>query len=254
MTTWEAAQLGVIQGITEFLPISSSGHLVVAQHIMDISRTGILFEVVVHLGTLFSILVVFYKDIKEIVFSLFSPASKNLIKNVVIGTIPIIILGLLLKPYIESLFHNTIVVGIGFLFTGIILILTQIFKPVKQHLDGKKSLLIGLCQCIALLPGVSRSGITIGSGMMLGILPFEAARFSFFLAIPALIGSGLITFGDYISSGESTESISVIVVGFFTSFVVGMLALKALLTVLSKGKFHWFGIYCVVMGIITLGL
>jgi len=255
MTIVEAILLGFLQGITEFLPISSSGHLVVAKHLMGLTHSGILFEVVVHLGTLISILVVFRNDLKRLLRNWSSKESKTLFLYLGLGTIPIAVAGLIFKPQIEIVFQKLFFAGIAFLVTGSVLILTSLVRvSIWNQIDAKKSILVGLSQAFALLPGISRSGMTISTGLFLGLESKEAARFSFLLAIPSILGSGILMIGDFIAFEGGMEAIEILTAGFFTSFVIGVIALKFLLTVLAKGKFHWFGIYCLVLGIISIGM
>ncbi|MBC8175032.1 MAG: undecaprenyl-diphosphate phosphatase [Candidatus Marinimicrobia bacterium] len=252
MTFLDSIILGVIQGITEFLPISSSGHLVVAQSMMGISQPGILFEVSVHLGTLLSILVIFFRDVQKLVVTLLEKSTQKYVGYLLIGTIPIVVVGMTMKESVEKAFENPHFVGYSFLFTGLVLLATKFAKPSYSKFSGWKSIIVGFFQAIALLPGVSRSGMTISSGLLLKIHAKEAAKFSFILAIPALIGSGVFMIRDFISLSSSGESTWILFTGFATSFVVGILALKLLLSLLMKGKFHWFGIYCLLMGFLTL--
>ncbi|MFQ6674457.1 MAG: undecaprenyl-diphosphate phosphatase [Fidelibacterota bacterium] len=254
MTILDAIFLGILQGVSEFLPISSSGHLVVAQNLLGVAHAGILFEVVVHLGTLLSILVVFRHDIAQLLGDLSSTRGRRYLAFLAYGTVPIASAGLVFKSQVESLFQNIQFVGGAFVATGVVLILSRFIVGRKSPVNGVRSLLIGLAQAVALLPGISRSGVTIGTGLMMGLEPREAAKFSFFLAIPALIGSGILMFGGFLSATSQGESFAVLGAGIFTSFVAGLVSLKVLLRVLFRGNFHWFGAYCLVLGIITMGM
>ena len=253
MTIGDATLLGILQGVTEFLPISSSGHLVVAEDLMDISPSGLLFEVVVHLGTLGSILVVFGRDIVRLLRNPSSAESRMLAVYLVIGSVPVFVAGLAFRSRIETAFQNLHVVGLAFLVTGTVLILTSFVRGVKGEMDGRKSFLVGLSQALALLPGISRSGMTISTGLLLGLHPQEAARFSFLLAIPALFGSGAVMIRDILTLRPDAVSPSIMAAGFATSFAVGILSLRILLRILIRGRFHWFGIYCLVLGFLTIG-
>lgn len=253
MTAGDAALLGIVQGVTEFLPISSSGHLVIAQDLMGVSSAGILFEVVVHLGTLASILVVFREDIGRLLRHRSSRESKKMFVHLLIGTIPIALAGVLFKSQIEMTFNNLHLVGSAFLATGIMLILTYFTASRSEGTTPKKSVFIGLSQALALIPGISRSGATISTGLFLGIDAKEAARFSFLLAIPALFGSGVYMMREFVSLGAGSEGAGVLAAGFVSSFIVGLVSLKFLLRVLVRGRFHWFGIYCLAVGIMSIG-
>lgn len=254
MTLTEALFLGVLQGITEFLPISSSGHLVVAQELMGLSHGGIEFEVMVHLGTLFSIVVVFRKDILRLITRFSSRENRTFLTFLLYGTVPIAVAGGIFKSSVEPMFGDLRSVGAAFLVTGVILTVTRVVRAKNGGLDGRKSVLVGIAQAISLVPGISRSGVTIGSGLMLGLHPAEAARFSFLLAIPALIGSGALLMGDILRAASYPNSAAVLMVGFVSSFAAGLAALKVLLGILSRGNFYWFGAYCLLLGILVLTL
>ncbi|MFQ6616073.1 MAG: undecaprenyl-diphosphate phosphatase [Fidelibacterota bacterium] len=252
MTLLEAFFLGILQGVTEFLPISSSGHLVVAENLMGLSHRGILFEVTVHLGTLMSILVVFRRDILRLITHISSRETRSFLGYLLVGTIPIALAGGTLRSSIEPLFENVTAVGLAFLVTGTVLVLTRFIRSGRSGMNGRKSLVVGLAQAISLVPGISRSGVTIGSGIMLGLPSGEAARFSFLLAIPALVGSGALLMGDFLQAASHLDSALVLGAGFVSSFAAGLAALKVLLRILRKGNFHWFGAYCLVLGTVIL--
>ena len=247
MTIIEAIILGIIQGLTEFLPISSSGHLVLSQVILGIQIPGNDFEVLLHIGTLCSILVVFNNDIKNILFTLSSKETQKFILMIFVGTIPAVIIGLGFKDGIEKLFDNIIVVGFALVFTGITLIGSFYFKSENKKNTIIKSCLIGIAQAIAIIPGISRSGITISFALFLGLDARQAAKFSFLLAIPVISGAGILMATD-LRDGFSLD-IYTAISGLITSFFVGIVALKWLLAWLEGGKFHYFGIYCFLIGI-----
>jgi undecaprenyl-diphosphatase len=246
----QALILGIVQGFTEFLPISSSGHLVLAQAILGIEQPGNEFEILVHLGTLASVLLVFFNDIKSLLFSLTSKKSQLFIFFVLVGTLPAICIGLGFKDFLESLFDNMDAVGGALIFTGLILYCSSFIKIRNREHSIVTSILIGCAQTVAIIPGVSRSGMTICTALFLGLSPKEAARFSFLLAIPVISGAGILTALDV--SGGFQLSLSVSIVAFLSSFGVGVVALKWLLGWLEQGKFHYFGVYCLSVGFITL--
>ncbi|MBT3519220.1 MAG: undecaprenyl-diphosphate phosphatase [Candidatus Marinimicrobia bacterium] len=250
MTLIEATILGIVQGFTEFLPISSSGHLVLGQAILGIEQPGNEFEILVHLGTLASVLVVFFEDIKSLLMSINSKKTQTFILFILIGTLPAVGVGLGLKDFLDSLFDNINAVGSALIFTGIVLYSSSFAKRQNKEHTFITSILIGCAQAIAIIPGISRSGMTISAGLFLGLSPKEAARFSFLLAIPAIGGAGLLTALDV--SGGFQMPISVAIAGISSSFVVGVVALKWLLGWLEQGKFHYFGIYCLVVGALTI--
>ncbi len=250
MTLIEATILGIIQGLTEFLPISSSGHLVIGQALLEIEQPGNEFEILVHLGTLASVLVVFFDDIKSLLLSLDSKKTQIFILFILIGTLPAIGIGLGFKDLLKSLFDDISAVGFALLFTGLVLYGSSFIKKGNKEHTYLTSILIGCAQAVAIIPGVSRSGMTISAALYLGLSSKEAARLSFLLAIPAISGAGLLTALDVDSGFLLPFSISLAAI--FSSFVVGVFALKWLLGWLEQGKFHYFGIYCFAVGIITL--
>ncbi len=251
MTIFEAVLLGIIQGLTEFLPISSSGHLVIGQKMLGISIAGNVFEVVVHLGTLGSVLIIFWPDILQLIKSINSAATQKYIFAIIIGTMPVVVIGFLFKDVISEAFENMRVVAVTLMLTGIILLTTKFVKTKLKDIAIGSGILIGIAQAMAIVPGISRSGITISLGMHLGIAPEKAAKFSFLLAIPAIVGAGLLTGLDIKESSEPTLSWYVLIVGFLSSLIIGWISLKWLLGLIQSGKFHWFGIYCVLIGILS---
>ena len=254
MTALDAIFLGALQGVTEFLPISSSGHLVLMEEILKISLPGLVFEVTVHMGTLISILVVFRQDLRDLLVGLPSRENRMRILYIILATIPITVAGLIFKPEIERSFHDLQLVGVSLLVTAAALIATKWFGREQSALDGKRSIIIGVAQSVALLPGISRSGMTIALGLITGLKRREAARFSFLIAIPALIGSGILTLLDVAESGASGIPAMVLLAGLGTSFVVGIISLKLLLQILEKGRLYYFGFYCFTTGVIVLGI
>lgn len=248
MTIFDAILLGIIQGLTEFLPISSSGHLVLTQEFLGISVQGHVFEVIVHLGTLCSVVIVFWSDILQILKTIKENKTQKYIVALIIGTIPAVIVGLLFKDIIGAAFENIKVVASTLLITGTILISTKYVKIKKQDVSIGKGFLIGVAQALAIIPGISRSGITISTGLFLGVAPKNAAKFSFLLAIPAIAGAGLLTGVEALDSTLVSLSFAVHFAGFFSALIVGWLSLKLLTGMIKSGKFHWFGIYCIFIG------
>jgi len=250
LTIFDAILLGTLQGLTEFLPISSSGHLVLGQTFLGIEQPGNEFEILVHMGTLASILVIFFQDIKSIIQSISERETQRFVLFLFIGTLPAVLIGLGFKDFLGGLFENPKAVSGALLFTGMVLF-TSVFSNEKAgsrtYLQG---LLIGCAQAIAIIPGISRSGMTICTGLFLGLRPHEAARISFLLAIPAISGAGLLTALD-MPTGSSL-SMGAVLGGLLSSFIVGVLALKWLLGWLEKGQLHWFGFYCFIFGTLTL--
>jgi len=244
----DALILGILQGMTEFLPVSSSGHLVLGQKLLGINVPGNAFEVILHIGTLMSILVVFWPDIHRLLNENKDAHVRTYIFTLVLGTTPAIIVGLSLKGQFALMFDNAHSVALALIVTGIILIFSKWFLNKKSDLTLVKGFGIGLAQALAIIPGISRSGATICTGLMMGLSAEEAARFSFMLAIPAIVGAGLLT---AIDIDKISLGMDVMAVGLLSSFLVGWVALKWLLNLLKTGKFHWFGVYCLLLGIIA---
>ncbi|MBD3360443.1 undecaprenyl-diphosphatase UppP [Candidatus Peregrinibacteria bacterium] len=252
--------LGILQGITEFLPVSSSGHLVLGEYYLGLNvETLKSFDVVVHLGTLLAILVYFKKDVWEILkalgrlfcrkFEKKDPYLK-LILFIVIGTVPAVIFAILGEKWIDNTFRNVKAVGIWMFIVGIIYLIGEFaYKRRKNHkMNYRKAFVIGMVQALALIPGVSRSGSTITAGLFQGIERSSAARFSFLLGIPAIVGAGLFT---AVNLPENGIEISIIPLftGFFTSFIFGLLSVAFLMRFLKRNSLIVFSIYLIALGI-----
>ena len=250
--------LGLIQGLTEFLPISSSGHLVIFETLLGYQTPGVSLEVWLHFGTLLAVLVYFRRRIYEIIHSLLVPDRKNAGENrtilfaLVIGTVPAMIVGLLFKSSIESAFKSPFLASIMLIVTGMILLLSYLAKDRRVDIKSGHGFLIGLAQAVAILPGISRSGSTIVTAMLIGISPARAAEFSFLLAIPAIGGAFVLDM--YSTGGRAMFSGDLVIylTGTATAFVVGYLSIHFLLGVINKGKFFFFGFYCLVAGAASL--
>ena len=251
MTIFDALILGIIQGLTEFLPISSSGHLVIGQELLGISVPGNAFEVIVHLGTLVSVLIVFWQDIFDILKLLNSKKTQTYILAIVIGTIPAAIVGIFFGDIFSAAYENIRIVATALLLTGIMLLVTKFIKPKDNDVMIGSGFLVGLSQALAIIPGISRSGATISTAMYLGIAPEKAAKFSFLLAIPAIAGAGLLTALDVFKAESIGISFSIGLIGFLSSLTVGWISLKVLIGLIKTGKFYWFGIYCILIGLLS---
>ena len=251
MTLLEAIILGVIQGLTEFLPISSSGHLVLGQYVLDVKLKGNSFEIVTHLGTLVSVLCIFWKEILSLTLDITDKNSRKYIFYLILGTIPAVVIGFGAKSYISELFESVQLVSIALMVTGLILFYSKKVKNNSFPIDAKKALLIGITQAIAIIPGISRSGITICTALALGMSGKNAAKFSFLLAIPAISGAGLLLALDP-QSDITFIPLTSLIMAFMSSFIVGYICLKWLLSLLESGKFYFFGYYCFMIGLIVL--
>lgn len=244
-----AIVLGVIQGIAEFLPISSSGHLVIAGELFGVPKGNLALDVALHVGTLASILLVYRRDI--------IPALKNpqLVLAVVAATIPLVFVGLFVKDAIERAFDSPMIAGIGLLltasFVGLMPRVEQETTALTQ-VSWRQALLIGLFQMLAVLPGVSRSGTTIFGGLTAGLKREAAANFSFYIAAPAIAGAAVLHAKDLLASGVSGSETGPMVAGTLTAFIVGTAALKLLLGMVSRRRLHWFAYYCALLGVVVI--
>lgn len=231
---------GIVQGVTEFLPISSSAHLVILHKLIGLERPQIFFDIFLHLGTLLAIFIVFWNDMLDMLTT-----KKRTGLFVLIGTLATAFFVLIFGRWIEGAFGNVKVVGAMLVVTGAWLILSNFIRFGTGPLSGAKAVLIGLIQGLAALPGISRSGVTISTGLFLGLDPKSAARFSFLLSIPAIIGAFLLK----IARAGFLEFNANYFLGFITSCIVGVLSLKLLLRMLDGNRFHLFGFYCILAGI-----
>jgi len=254
MSVATAMWLGVVQGFTEFLPVSSSGHLVIAQHFMtDFEQPGVLFDVVLHLGTLGAVLAYFRREIRFLISGIKPGAEgepgRRLIGLLVIGTIPAVVLALLLKDTIEQSFARLSVVGVSLCITGVWLLFSSRKAGNTRELQRVRpldALVVGLCQSAALFPGISRSGTTIGAGLVRGLENGASARFSFLLSIPAILGAAVFNMSDV--TLVSGNALSGYAAGFLTAFAIGYIAIGIVIKFLESQKFHLFGYYCLGLG------
>jgi len=250
--------LGVLQGLTEFLPVSSSGHLVIGEALLGLKTPGISLEIWLHFGTLLAVLIYFRRRFIKLIQVLFGggevnskSADRAILGAIIVGTVPAIIAGLLFKSLIESIFDSPHFAAAMLIVTGLILVLTLFARNVGRHINLPRGLCIGLAQMIAILPGISRSGSTIACAMFLGIEPAVAAEFSFLLAAPIIA----LAFGyDLVFSGAalfSSDMILLYLAGTAAAFVIGLLAIHFLLRIVRTGRFYLFGFYCFAAGVIS---
>ncbi len=239
----KAIILGLVQGITEFLPVSSSGHLVVMETFLKFNSPGITFEVLLHLATMLSVLVYFNREVIDVLLDL------KYLFYIVIGSIPAAIVGVIFGDYIEQMFNGISWVELFFILNGVLLIVGWLMVPAtRRELSWWLAFLIGLAQALAVLPGISRSGMTITAGVLLGLKREEAFKFSFFLFLPAVFGAGLLKLRDMAHFAVSGSEIG----GFLVAFVVGIGALSVLKNTLSRNRFSAYGLYTAVLGIILV--
>ncbi len=243
MTFLEAVISGIVQGITEFLPISSSGHLVILHRLTGLKEPQMAFDIFLHLGTLLAIFMVFWKDIVD-VFTV----KKKTGFFIIIATIATVVLVLVFGKNVESLFSSVKMVGLMFILTGIWIIFGSFVRFGTGPLSGLKAVLIGFAQAVAVLPGISRSGATISTGLFLGLDAKSAAKFSFLLSIPAIMGAFLFKIKEGGFAGFNENYLA----GLITACIIGVLSLKLLLRVLYRDRFHLFGFYCITIGILVL--
>ena len=262
MEWFEALILGLLQGLTEYLPVSSSGHLAIGSALFGIEgEENLAFTIVVHVATVFSTLVILWKEIDWIFKGLFKFRMNDetrYVINIIISMIPIGIVGVFFKDEVEAIFSSgLLVVGCCLLLTAVLLTFSYYYKPrQKAEISKKDAFIIGLAQACAVLPGLSRSGSTIATGLLLGDNKAKLAQFSFLMVIPPILGEALLD-GMKLMKGETIAgdipTLSLIV-GFVAAFVSGCLACKWMINIVKKGKLIYFGIYCAIAGVLTLVL
>jgi len=250
--------LGVIQGLTEFLPVSSSGHLALAQRFLSFDPPGVVLEAVLHLGTLAAILIVFRRDWIGLVISL-GPhgdrATRTMWIRLVIASVPIAVCGYFVRSQVETAFESPVIVGLGFLVTSAFLLgaAHTSARANRDTVSPVRALLIGIAQAAALVPGISRSGATVATGVLTGVRGREAARFSFLLAIPALLGAGGFCVLETLRSPEPQSAAwGALLVATLTATAVGVLAVRWFLRAISRERLRVFAAYCALLGLVTL--
>lgn len=258
MSWIEALILGIIQGLTEFLPISSSGHLEIGSVILGVeSEENLLFAVVVHLATAFATIMVFRKDIYVLLSDLFkfqNNESFRFCMAILISMIPVFVVGILFKDEIESFFSgNMVLVGSMLLVTCFLLLFAHYKKDGDKNVNYFAAFIIGLAQAIAILPGVSRSGATISMALILGVERSKAARFSFLMVLIPIFGASLLQLKDYFEAPQSHQIAPLsLMVGFIAAFISGFIACKWMLQIVKKGQLTFFAYYCLIVGLIAI--
>lgn len=256
----QALVLGIVQGLTEYLPVSSSGHLAIGSYLFGIEgEENLAFTVLVHVATVCSTLVVLWKEIDWILKGLFKfemNAETKYFLNIVVSMIPIGIVGVFFKDAVEEVFGSgLLIVGCMLLLTATLLIFSYFAKPrQREHISMKDAFIIGLAQACAVMPGLSRSGSTIATGLMLGNKKESLAQFSFLMVIPPILGEALLDVLKMMKGDDSFGDISALplVVGFVAAFVSGCVACKWMINIVKKGKLVWFGVYCAIAGAVTI--
>jgi len=265
----EAIILGIFQGVAEFLPISSSGHLALLQHLFGITEGNLFFTEMLHFGTLISIIIVYFNDVKKIIIEFLVLLGDLIMRRkvdeltdhqklgllILSGSVPTAIIGITFEDFFESLYTSLIPIGIALLFTGFLLWFAE--KKGSEHKDIKKmsffdSLIIGTFQGMAIIPGISRSGSTIVAGLLRGLKKPLTTEFSFLLALPATFGAFLLGIIKVIRGGEGVIVNMPLFTGIALSTLVGVVSIKALIKILNKNKLHYFSYYLWVVGTLTI--
>lgn len=268
MEWWQSIVLGIVQGLTEFLPVSSSGHIVIFKELMGVDAEGFLgFTVLVHFATVLSTLFVFWPAILNLLKGLFKfryNDETDYVLKIVISMIPVGIVGAFFKDNVEALFGNGLAnVAIGLVVTALLLILADnagrffTFKPHRNGISFVQAFIVGLGQAVAVAPGLSRSGTTIATGLVSGVKKESMAQFSFLMVLAPIIGEQLLDLLGAVSGGESLAaglSPVVLALGFVTAFFSGLFACKAMIAIVRKSRLGWFALYCLLAAILIFVL
>lgn len=271
MTVFTSFLLGLIQGVAEFLPISSSGHLAIAQNLLNLqAEIPAFFDVLLHLGTLLAVFVAYWQDIKDMVVEFFCgigdlvhhstptpvPPARRLILLIILGTLPLFAV-LPIKDKVQGLSDNMIFIGAALIVTGFLLFASDMIRKgrkTERNATWLDVLIVGAGQAIATMPGISRSGMTISAGCFTGFERKFAVRFSFLLSIPAVLGANILSLKDAFEAGIVWSEVPVYLVGVVTAAVVGYLCIRLLRMIADKGRFGAFAYYCWAVGLLTLAL
>ena len=260
MDIWKAIIVGIVQGLSEFLPISSSGHIALTQFLLGMREPGVVpeenitFELVLHIGTFLSVVIYFRQRLFALLFSLWEKErveERKMILWLIIATIPATIAFFSAKDFFEGAYNNPVLVGGCLLGTGVILLLPKVIKPKEEEFGLKHALWMGVAQSLAILPGISRSGSTITAGLISGARAAKAAEFSFLMFLPAIGGGTLVKLKDLAAVAQSDSAIPY-VCGFLAAFLSGLFAVYLVLKTIKKGKFEYFAYYCFVAGIAAM--
>ena len=252
MTIIQALILGVIQGLTEFLPISSSGHLLLFENIFGLNSGGLFFNVLLHFASLIAVLIIFWKDIVDIIKKPFGERMRVIL----LATIPTVLIALIINYGIDE-FKLNMFLGFGFFISSLLILITSILKtknkiPRYLIVDKKRAIIIGLVQGIAVLPGISRSGSTICSGLLLGVEREECAKFSFIISIPVILGGMVLKTAEGISNGFGDINVLACIVGFVSSFIVAIFTIRLMMKIVKKGNWWYFSVYLLLLSIFVL--
>ena len=256
----QALVLGILQGLTEYLPVSSSGHLAIGSYLFGLNgEENLAFTVLVHVATVLSTLVVLWKEIDWILKGLFKLRMNDETKyfiNIVISMMPVGIVGVFFKDKVEEIFGSgLLIVGCMLLVTAALLVFSYYARPrQREQISPLHAFIIGIAQAVAVLPGLSRSGSTIATGLLLGNKKEKLAQFSFLMVIPPILGEALLDVLKAVKGEEAFGNVDTLplIVGFVAAFVSGCLACKWMINIVKKGKLVWFGVYCAIAGIATI--
>lgn len=268
MEWFEALVLGLIQGLTEFLPVSSSGHLAIGRELLGVELADdLMFDVTVHAATVLATIIVFRKQIWSLLKGLFKfkyNDETDYVLKICVSMIPVFVVGMFFKDYVEALFNSILVVGIALLFTSALLFFSDkpVAKSVAKAGDGAggerrngisylQAFIVGIGQALAVIPGLSRSGTTISTGLLCGVRREVVAQFSFLMVLVPILGE---TFLDAVGGDFAASTIGVVplLVGFVAAFVSGLFACKGMIALVKKAKLKWFALYCVIVGIAVI--
>lgn len=264
MNIFMAILLGIVQGVTEFLPISSSGHLVIFQEIFglnDLEESHLLFDIMLHVGTVISICLVYRKDFYQLIKAFFemlleipkgkvdihASVHRKMILLIIVATIPAVLVGVMFKGFIEEMFKSIQLVGVMLLITGLFLWLTNkivLGKKEEQTTKYKNAFVVGIFQSFAMMPGISRSGSTIVGGLLVGLKKEFAVKLSFFMLVPATLGAAVLHIPDVMRQGFKSSEINLYLVGTVVAAITGFFAIKILIKILNQGKLYLFSYYC----------
>lgn len=264
MSWFQALILGLIQGLTEYLPVSSSGHLTIGANLFGLNgEENLAFTVAVHVATVLSTCVILWKEIVWLFQDFFKfkwNEGTKYIVNILISMIPVAIVGFFFKDKVEAIFGSgLLVVGICLLITATLLAFSYFAKPrQREEISPLHAFIIGIAQAVAVLPGLSRSGSTISTGLLLGNKKEKLAQFSFLMVIPPILGEALLDVKDMLEVGVETTMAGLpttsLIIGFIAAFVSGCLACKWMINIVKKGKLIWFAVYCAIVGLLTIVL
>lgn len=263
MSWWQAVILGLLQGLTEFLPVSSSGHLAIGREILGVEASGdLVFEVAVHAATVLATIVVFWKPIVQLFRGLFKfkyNDETDYVFKIIVSMVPVFVVGMFFKDWVEALFSSLLVVGIALMVTALLLFFSD-RKPARTAAEGSQArngisylqaFIVGIGQAFAVIPGLSRSGTTISTGLLCGVKREVVAQFSFLMVLVPILGEAFL---DLIGGDFAASSIGVLplVLGFAAAFASGLFACKAMIALVKRAQLKWFALYCAIVGLVVV--